>query len=80
MRNRKSGDYLTVNRAGGKKKLKDYLIDRKIPRQNRDRILLLASGHEIFWVAGYRISESCRVREDTERVLQIQITGGSLNE
>lgn len=80
LRTRRSGDFLVVNRAGGRKKLKDYMIDEKIPREKRDRILLLASGSEIFWVVGYRISESCKIRENTERVLRVQITGGNTNE
>ena len=80
LRTRRTGDFLVVNRAGGRKKLKDYMIDEKIPREKRDRILLLASGSEIFWVVGYRISESCKIRENTERVLRVQITGGNTNE
>lgn len=80
LRTRRTGDYLTVNSAGGRKKLKDYMIDEKIPRRDRDGIPLLASGHEVFWVIGHRIGESCKIREDTERVLRIQITGGNINE
>lgn len=80
LRTRKAGDYLTISRSGGRKKLKDYMIDEKIPREKRDSILLLASGREVFWVVGYRISESCKVREDTKRVLRVQITGGNVNE
>ena len=76
LRTRRPGDYLVVNRSGGRKKLKDYMIDEKIPRGERDRILLLASGREVFWVIGGRISESCKVTEKTTRVLRIQIMGG----
>ena len=56
------------------------MINEKIPREDRDRILLLASGQEIFWVVGYRISESCKIRGNTERVLEIQIKGGYTDE
>ena len=76
MRTRKPGDYLMVHASGGCKKLKDYMIDRKIPQQERDSVPLLASGSEVFWVVGYRISESCKIGEHTKRVLQLEITGG----
>ena len=62
-----------VNESGGRKKLKDYLIDLKIPRDQRDRIWLVAQGSHVLWVVGYRISEAAKVRENTYRVLKIQI-------
>ena len=76
LRTRRSGDYLRVTAKGGKKKLKDNLIDAKIPKEERDSILLLADGPEIWWVVGYRRGESGRVGEDTKAVLQIQIGVG----
>ena len=77
LRTRRSGDYLRVTAKGGKKKLKDYMIDAKIPKEERDSILLLADGPEIWWVVGYRRGESGRVGEDTKAVLQIQIGVGT---
>lgn len=74
LRNRLPGDYLIVNKAGGKKKLKDYLIDMKIPREKRDSILLLADGSHILWVVGFRISEACKVKESTKHILKVKIT------
>lgn len=72
-RTRRSGDYLVVNASGGRKKLKDYLIDRKIPREERDKLWLLADGSHVLWVIGYRISEAAKVREETEELLKITI-------
>ncbi|MDO4453641.1 MAG: tRNA lysidine(34) synthetase TilS [Eubacteriales bacterium] len=74
LRSRLPGDYLIINKEGGKKKLKDYLIDRKVPREERDSILLLADGSHILWVVGFRISEACKVKESTKHILKIQIT------
>ncbi len=73
LRTRRQGDYLVVNREGGRKKLKDYLIDCKVPRRERDRILLLAAGSHVLWVVGYRISEAAKVTEHTRKVLKIQV-------
>lgn len=73
LRSRRSGDYFITNREGGKKKLKSYFIDEKIPQDERDRILLLADGPHIMWIVGYRISEAYKVTEDTKILLKIQV-------
>lgn len=80
LRTRRPGDYLVINQNGGRKKLKDYLIDQKIPREERDHVLLLCVGSEVLWVCGYRISEAYKVYEDTEMILKIQIQGGNVHE
>ncbi len=71
IRSRQDGDRLIVNAQGGSRKLKDYLIDEKVPREERDRIPLLASGRQVFWVVGHRISEDVKVTEQTQRILEI---------
>ena len=73
LRTRRSGDYLIVNAQGGRKKLKDYLIDQKIPKEEREKLWLLADGSHILWVVGWRISEAAKVKQDTRKVLKIQI-------
>ena len=73
LRTRRSGDYLVVNAKGGRRKLKDYLIDQKIPKGERDTLWLLADGSHILWVVGWRISEAAKVRQDTSKILKIQI-------
>lgn len=80
LRTRERGDFLTVRSDGGKKKLKDYMIDAKIPREQRDSVLLVADGPEIVWVVGYRVSEKYRVREGTEKIIQLEVSGGYTNE
>ncbi len=73
LRTRRTGDYFVVNEAGGRKKLKDYLIDQKVPREERDRIWLVTQGSHVLWMVGYRISEAAKVKENTYRVMKIQI-------
>ncbi len=76
-RKRQSGDYLTLDGAGHKKKLKSYFIDEKVPKQKREQTWLLADGAHIAWVTGGRISAAYRVTEDTEQILEVQMTGGN---
>lgn len=73
LRRRQTGDYLVINEAGGQKKLKNYFIDCKIPKEKRDDVLLLADGSHILWVVGHRISEKVKVRPETQQVLKVQI-------
>lgn len=80
LRTRRPGDYLVINEQGGRKKLKDYFIDEKIERRERDRMWLLADGSHVLWVIGGRMSAACRVTERTEKVLKIHADGGVWNE
>jgi len=75
IRTRKAGDFLQINSQGGRKKIKDYFIDMKIPKEERDQILLIADGSHILWILGYgdRISENYKVTDQTKRILSIKI-------
>ncbi len=73
IRPRKPGDRFYPLGAPGKKKLKKYLIDQKVPLKERDRIPLVVAGEEIVWVMGKQISHYCRVTEGTRKVLVLKI-------
>ena len=74
IRNRKDGDY--INLKGGRKKLKDYFIDMKIPREERDKILLLAKGSQVIWIVGYRINEEYKITKQSKTILMVEYIGG----
>lgn len=76
IRTRQTGDYFTFNPALSKKFLKDYMIDEKIPRQERDNIWLLAEENHILWAVGYRISTYYKIDAGTRYILQVQFRGG----
>ena len=71
VRTRLPGDYISI--SGGKKSLKKYFIDEKIPKSERDRMLLLADGSHIMWILKGRISEYYKITETTKRVLRVDI-------
>ncbi len=76
IRTRRTGDYLTIADGGGNaahKSLKKYMITEKIPKQLRDEMPLLAAGNHILWIIGGRISESCKVDQNTKRILQVRL-------
>ncbi|MCH5248990.1 MAG: tRNA lysidine(34) synthetase TilS [Lachnospiraceae bacterium] len=73
LRTRKTGDYLTIDSTLRKKSVKEYMINEKIPKMQRDSIYLLADGPHILWVPGYRISQYYKVDESTKRILQVRL-------
>ncbi|MCR5704521.1 MAG: tRNA lysidine(34) synthetase TilS [Eubacterium sp.] len=70
VRNRQAGDFLAID-DGKHKKLKQYLIDQKIPKEERNEICLLAEGSHILWIVGHRISSEYKVTKDTKRILRV---------
>ena len=58
----------------GSKKLKEYFIDEKIERAERDKIPLICDQKGILWIVGHRLSELGRVTKITKRFLQLTIS------
>jgi len=50
LRTRQNGDKIYLKRIDGTTKLKDYFINKKIPREEREKTALLAHGSDILWV------------------------------
>ncbi len=51
IRNRRPGDFINLPGVG-RKKLKDFLIDKKVPRNMRDNLRLVARESEVLWISG----------------------------
>ncbi len=71
VRNRRSGDRIQLSGMTGTKKLQDYFIDTKIPKQLRDLWPLVCSGEEILWICAKRKSAHCETDEHTTRFLKL---------
>lgn len=54
LRRRRPGD--RIHLAAGSKLVSDLLIDAKVPREERDELLLLADGAEVLWVEGVAVA------------------------
>ncbi len=80
LRNRLEGDVFSPIGLKGSKKLKEYFIDEKIPREDRDKIQLIADEKEIVWVIGRRLSEKYKITDKTEDVIMIKIVRRQSNE
>jgi tRNA(Ile)-lysidine synthase len=73
IRNRRDGDYIFPKGMEGRKKLKDIFIDKKVPRDEREKVPILAIGREALWVVGVRDSRNYKIDRNTRRILEIQI-------
>lgn len=72
VRNGRPGDYIQPLGMTGRKKLKDLLIDLKVPRELRPTTPLLVSEMGVLWVFPYRTSELAKVNETTRQRLLIR--------
>jgi tRNA(Ile)-lysidine synthase len=73
VRNRRDGDRFRPLGLGGEKKLKDFLIDRKIAAEERDRIPLVLWNGEIVWVAGIEVADGFKVTTDAGNLYELSI-------
>ena len=80
LRQRADKDYLMIDEKGHKKKLKEYFIEEKIPREQRNRIWLLTEESHVLWVIGRRISADYKIDKNTRKILEVRISGGNYRE
>lgn len=66
VRSRRPGDRIRPFGCGYSRRLKNVLIDRKIPRLERDRLPLLCLGENIAWVPGVTIDDRYRLSGESE--------------
>lgn len=78
LRNRQPGDYIAIG-EGNRKKLQDFFVDQKIPKDQRNQIQLIGVDYEILWVVPGinkgRYTVNYRVESTTKSVICIEIIG-----
>jgi len=73
VRKRLDGDKFQPSGFRGSKKLKDFFIDAKVPRKDRDSVPIICDSKGIIWVGGYRQAEGSKTTSKTTKVLKIKI-------
>ena len=63
-----NGDKFTPLGMGGRKKVSDFLIDKKLTTKQKQSTLVLCSSDDIVCVLGHRIDEHYKLVPDTEKV------------
>jgi len=69
-----AGDRFSPLGLKGMKKVSDFLVDSKISLSEKEKVMVLVSGDDIIWVAGYRIDNRYRITEKTGKVFMISLT------
>lgn len=65
IRNRRPGDRIQPLGAPGMRRLKELLIDHKVPRAERDRLPLLLVEGAIAWVPGITVADRFRLEDES---------------
>jgi tRNA(Ile)-lysidine synthase len=73
LRKWQQGDWFIPLGMKGKKKISDFLIDRKIPLHLKKVTFTITSQYNIIWVVGQRIDDRFKITPATKRVLEIRI-------
>ena len=69
IRARKKGDTFTKF-GGGTKSLSDYLTDKKIPKKDRDDLLVVANESEVLIIFGLAISDKIKVDQNSQKIIK----------
>ena len=72
VRSRRNGDRFQPLGMSQSKKLQDFMVDSKIPRDRRDRVPLVVSPKGIAWVVGWRIAEWAKVQSRDTHCLELR--------
>lgn len=79
LRSRQPGDYIRLRK--GRKKIQDFFVDCKIPKEQRAHIPLVAAGSEILWIISleggtlerHRFSQQYTLDQTTKKTLSLEI-------
>lgn len=73
VRSRRPGDTFRPLGLGGRKKLQDFFVDRKVAREERDRVPLVVDARDrIVWVVGQTVAEDFKVTGPAEGVILLK--------
>ena len=73
LRNRRDGDWFQPLGMKGRKKIKKFFIDRKIPRSTRDEIMLIADQISVVWIERMHLNDRVKITKETKNVLELEI-------
>lgn len=79
-RTQQSGDWFQLSVSSGRKRLKRFWIDQKIPRHRRDSWPLLADEERVLWVVGLRKCEGRPSSESRMVRVSFQVLEGGHHE
>jgi tRNA(Ile)-lysidine synthase len=73
VRSRRPGDMYRISLKSGEKKLKELFQMDRIPKSQRDRLVVVEGDNEIIWVEGFPVQPKYRVSPSAARALEIRL-------
>ena len=74
VRSRRPGDRFHPLGAPGRRKLQDFLVDRKVRREDRNAVPLVVDARDrIVWVVGQSVAEDFRVTDPSQGVILLKV-------
>lgn len=69
-----NGDrFSPLGMQGKQKKISDFLIDNKVPRNVKEKVYVLETEGKIAWLVGFRLDERFKVKEKTKKYIKFSI-------
>lgn len=72
LRHRKDGDIIRPLGTNGTQKLKKYLNEKKVPKHQKDAIVLLCQGNEVLWAGGLGINDKIKVTDKPTHIIELR--------
>ncbi len=73
IRNRRPGDLYCTSLQSGQKKLKELFQKERIPKSQRDQLVVVEGDNEIIWVEGFPVQPKYRASPSTDQALEIRL-------
>jgi len=76
MRSRTSADRFHPSGMPSAVRLKDWMINAKVPRVIRNRLPLIVCADQVIWVPGFRVGQPFLVTEKTRQMIKLEFKKG----
>jgi tRNA(Ile)-lysidine synthase len=73
IRDRRDGDWFQPLGMQGRQKIKTFFIDHKIPRCERNEIMLFADQLSVIWIENMHLNDRVKITAETNNVLKLEI-------
>lgn len=72
-RNWKKGDRFKSLGMSGMMKVSDFLINQKISRFDKDKLIVLCDDEKIIWICGMRLDDRVKITSSTRQILKLSV-------